>query len=132
PCLGAPGTSIVTLGAGGGTTTVTGTSASSAEVAAAAALLRAVDPGASAGTIVGRLARNADAAGTAAETGNGRLNLSRAIADTSTASVKPEGAAPLGSGGPLVGPYVAAATVNGATIAIRESTCTTAQTTFSV
>ena len=107
--LGAPGTSIVTLDAGGGTTTITGTSASSAAVAAAAALLRAVDPSASNGVIVGRLARNADAAGTASQTGNGRLNLARAIADTSTDSVKPDGAAPVGSGGPFVGPYVAAA-----------------------
>ncbi|MFL5755293.1 MAG: S8 family serine peptidase, partial [Chloroflexota bacterium] len=107
--LGAPGTDIVSLAVGGGTTSVTGTSASSAEVAAAAALLRAVDPAASNGVIVGRLARNADAAGTAAQTGNGRLNLARAIGDTGTAAVTPAGAAPVGSGGPLVGPYVVAA-----------------------
>ena len=80
--LGAPGTGIVTPDAGGGNTSVTGTSASAAEVSAAAALLRAVDPSASNGVIVGRLARNADAAGTAAQTGNGRLNLARAIGDT--------------------------------------------------
>ena len=65
--------------------------------------------GASNGVIVGRLARNADAAGTAAETGNGRLNLARAIADTSTDSLQPSGAAPVGAGGPLVGPYTSAA-----------------------
>ena len=58
---------------------MTGTSASAAEVSAAAALLRAADPSASNGVIVGRLARNADAAGTADQTGNGRLNLARAI-----------------------------------------------------
>ena len=69
--LGAPGTSIVTLDAGGGTTTITGTSASSAMVAAAAALLRANDPSASNGAIVGRLARNADPAGTASQTATG-------------------------------------------------------------
>ena len=45
------------LAPGGGTTSVTGTSASAAEVAGAAALLRAVDPAASNGVIVGRLAR---------------------------------------------------------------------------
>ena len=73
--LGAPGTDIVTIAAGGGTSSVTGTSASAAEVSAAAALLQAADPSASNGVIVGRLARNADAAGTADQTGNGRLNL---------------------------------------------------------
>ena len=56
-----------------------------------------------------RLARNADSAGTSAETGNGRLNLARAIADTSTDSLQPSGAAPVGAGGPLVGPYTSAA-----------------------
>ena len=89
---------------------MTGTSASAAEVAAAAALLRANDPGASNGVIVGRLARNADAAGTVDQTGNGRLNLGRALGDTSTDVVQPVGAAPFGGGGPFVGPYVAAAT----------------------
>src|SRR4029079_1910819 len=77
--LGAPGTDILTIAAGGGTTSVTGTSASAAEVSAAAALLRAADARATNGTIVGRLARSADAAGTVAETGNGRLNLGRAL-----------------------------------------------------
>ena len=111
--LGAPGTDIATLQAGGGTTSVSGTSASSAEVAAAAALLRAIDPGASNGTIVGRLARSAAAVGTRSETGNGRLDLARAVADRGTDGVKPAGAAPTGGGGPFVGPYViAVATVN--------------------
>ncbi len=82
--LGAPGTDIVTIALGGGTTSITGTSASAAEVSAAAALLRAADPSASNGVIVGRLARNADAAGTVDQTGNGRLNLARAISDTAT------------------------------------------------
>jgi hypothetical protein len=106
--LAAPGTGILTLAAGGGTTTITGTSASAAYVAGAAALLRAHDRSLSNGEVVGRLARTADAAGTAAETGNGRLNLARAFSDSSTGSVKPAGAAPVGSGGPFVGPYVAA------------------------
>ena len=75
-------------------------------MAAAAALLRANDGSLSNGVIVGRLGRTADAAGTTAETGNGRLNLARALSDTSTDGVKPAGAP---GGGPLVGPYVAAA-----------------------
>src|SRR6266550_3844442 len=107
--LAAPGTDIVSIVPGGGTSTFTGTSASAAHVAAAAALLRAQDGSLSNGVVVGRLARTADAAGTAAETGNGRLNLARAFADTSTAAVTPAGAAPVGSGGPFVGPYVIAA-----------------------
>ena len=82
--LAAPGVGVITTAPGGGTTSVTGTSASSAAVAAAAALLRANDPSASNGVIVGRLARTAEAAGTVEQTGNGRLDLERAIADTGT------------------------------------------------
>jgi subtilisin family serine protease len=104
--LGAPGVGI--LASGGAS--VTGTSASAAVVAGTAALLKAKDPSASNGTIVGRLARNADPAGTAAQTGNGRVNVARALGDSSTAEVVPAGAAPLGSGGPFVGPYEAAGT----------------------
>ncbi|MGE5156040.1 MAG: S8 family serine peptidase, partial [Betaproteobacteria bacterium] len=129
--LGAPGTAIQTTDAGGGYSSVTGTSASAAEVAAAAALLKANDPGASNGVIVGRLARNADAAGTVDQTGNGRLNLGRALLDTSTDAVQPVGAAPFGSGGPFVGPYLAATTnITTATIATRDSTCTSSQSVF--
>ena len=58
--------------------------------------------------IVGRLARNADPAGTAQQTGNGRLNLGRAITDTQPTQFSPQALRPAG-GGPLVGPYVAAA-----------------------
>ena len=43
------------------------------------------------------------------QTGNGRLNLDRAIVDTSSDSVQPAGAAPVGGGGPFVGPYTIAA-----------------------
>jgi hypothetical protein len=106
--LGAPGTAILTTEAGGDVRTITGTSASAAVVAGSAALL-AANSSASNGVIVGRLARTADAAGTAAETGNGRVNLARALADDSTTAVKPAGAAPVASGGPYVGPYVIAA-----------------------
>src|SRR4029077_3753029 len=48
-------------------------------------------------------------AGTVAQTGNGRLNLARALGDTSTVAVVPAGAP---GGGPVVGPYVAAAGFN--------------------
>src|SRR5256885_1738954 len=78
-------------------------------IAGAAALMKAVDPTLTNGIIVGRLARNADPAGTQSQTGNGRINLLRALADTSTEFIQPAGAAPVGNGGPFVGPYVAAA-----------------------
>ena len=85
--------------------------------------------GASNGVIVSRLAQNAEAVGTREQTGNGRLNLDRALADTSTDSVQPAGADPVGSGGPFVGPYVAAnknlnivfAGTGGGTVAITAS-----------
>jgi len=105
--LGAPGTGIATTAVGGGYTSITGTSASAAEVAGAAALLRAAY-GASNGVVVSRLAKNAEPAGSPQQTGNGRLNLDRALADTSTGAIQPAGAAPVGGGGPYVGPYVAA------------------------
>ena len=128
--LGAPGTGIATTSAGGGYASITGTSASAAEVAGAAALIMAKS-GASNGVIVSRLAKNAERAGTTEQTGNGRLNLDRAITDTSTGSIQPAGAAPVGGGGPIVGPYVAATTnIASATIEARESTCVTAQGSF--
>ena len=105
--LGAPGTGIATTSAGGGYGSITGTSAAAAEVAGAAALVRAAS-GASNGVIVSRLAKNAEPAGTTEQTGNGRLNVDRAIADESTDSIQPSGADPVGSGGPFVGPYVIA------------------------
>ena len=107
--MAAPGEGIVTTSVGGGVATISGTSAAAASVAGAAALLSANEPFLSNGVIVSRLARTADPAGDPAETGNGRLNLARAMADASTDSVQPAGAAPVGDGGPLVGPYVAAA-----------------------
>ncbi|WP_255890092.1 tandem-95 repeat protein, partial [Nocardioides astragali] len=100
--LAAPGVDVAT-----GSSSLTGTSASAAIVAGTAALVKANDPSASNGVVVGRLARNADPAGTTAETGNGRVNLARALADTATDPVVPQGVA--GAGGPVVGPYVAAA-----------------------
>ena len=58
--------------------------------------------------IVNRLAETADPAGTPSQTGNGRLNLDRALNDGSTTSIEPAGAPPSGDGGPFVGPYVIA------------------------
>ncbi len=107
--LAAPGADILTTAPGGGTTSVTGTSASAAAVAAAAALVRANDSSATNGMIVNRLAESADAAGTAEQTGNGRLNLARTLGDASTIEIQPAGAAPVGTGGPFVGPYTIAA-----------------------
>src|SRR5439155_4053926 len=100
--IAAPGVGITADAVGGGTRSVTGTSASAAFVAGAAALLMANDPSAWNAVVVGRLARNADPAGTPEQTGNGRLNLIRALGDTSTNPVTPAGAP---GGGPLVGPY---------------------------
>ncbi len=104
--IAAPGVGIPTLAAGGGTYSMTGTSAAAAQIAGAAALLRALDPLASAAVVIGRLARTADRAGSAADTGNGRLNLGRAVTDTGTAPIDPVGAP---GGGPFAGPYVVAA-----------------------
>src|SRR5207237_8666138 len=98
--LAAPGEGILSTDTSGGSSSVTGTSASAAEVAGAAALLKANSPMASNGVIVNRLAESADAAGTPDQTGNGRLNLNRAINDTNTASIEPAGAPPVGGGGP--------------------------------
>ena len=66
---------------------------------------KANDSSASNGVVVGRLARTADPAGSASDTGNGRVNLARALGDSSTDAVVPQGVA--GDGGPLVGPYTA-------------------------
>ncbi|HEY3208338.1 MAG TPA: S8 family serine peptidase, partial [Actinomycetota bacterium] len=104
--LGAPGVGISADAPGSGTTSVTGTSAAAAIVAGAAALLKANDSSASPAVIAGRLARNADPAGTPDQTGNGRLNLARSLNDTATDPVVPAGAP---GGGPLVGPYQIAA-----------------------
>src|SRR6266568_2154634 len=104
--IAAPGVGIPTTGLGGAYTTISGTSASAAMVAAVAAFERAVDPAASNSVIAGRLAQDADQAGTADQTGNGRVNMQRLAADTSTVSVTPTG---VPAGGPIVGPYTASA-----------------------
>ncbi|HJQ48979.1 MAG TPA: S8 family serine peptidase, partial [Gaiellaceae bacterium] len=108
--LAAPGEDILTTDTSGGYSSISGTSASAAEVAGAAALLKANSPMAGNGVIVNRLAESADAAGTPDQTGNGRLNLERAISDTNAASTEPAGAP---GGGPFVGPYTIAAQLSG-------------------
>ena len=75
-------------------------------MAGVAGFMRALDPSLTNGVIVGRLARTADVAGTSDQTGNGRVNMARAVADTTTDPVVPLGAP---GGGPFVGPYLAAA-----------------------
>src|SRR5206468_8188144 len=130
--LAAPGVGIETTATGGGCATISGTSAAAAEVAGAAALLKASSFDATNGVVVGRLARNADPAGTADQTGNGRLNLARAIGDTSTDPIEPMGSPPVGGGGPFVGPYtIAAGTVNSATVNGGASTTVTGGATIS-
>jgi subtilisin family serine protease len=106
--LAAPGVGIEGPAFGNTYAAWSGTSASAAIVAGAAAQMRTVTPGLPNGVIVGRLARNADPAGTVDQTGNGRLNMARAFADTSMEAIQPVGAPPTGNGGPFVGPYRAA------------------------
>ncbi|OLC24817.1 MAG: hypothetical protein AUH40_07810, partial [Chloroflexi bacterium 13_1_40CM_65_17] len=108
--IAAPGVNIPTTNPGGTYTTISGTSASSAMVAGVAAFERAVDPAASNAVIVGRLAHDADPAGTAGQTGNGRVNMQRVVADTSSISATPAG---VPGGGPLLGPYTVAALHDG-------------------
>src|SRR5919109_1010213 len=103
--IAAPGEGIATTAAGGGYSSMSGTSAAAAIVAGAAGLIKASSFTASNGVIVSRLARNADPAGSVDQTGNRRVNLARAIFDSSTDEIQPAGAAPVGDGGPLVGPY---------------------------
>ena len=110
--LAAPGVNILGTYTNGGYVAWSGTSASAAIVAGAAALMRAIDPSLSNGVIVNRIAESTDAAGTQEQTGNGRINLARAIDDTSTTAIQPTGTAPLGGGGPFVGPYRIAAIQN--------------------
>ncbi|HEY4450987.1 MAG TPA: S8 family serine peptidase, partial [Solirubrobacteraceae bacterium] len=107
--MAAPGTNISTTSVGGGYATISGTSAAAAEVAGAAALMKANSPDISNGVIVGRLAADAEELSAGPSAGNGRLNLARALEDTSTSAIEPAGAAPLGEGGPVVGPYQVAA-----------------------
>ena len=114
--LAAPGLDIETTDTSNSFISISGTSSSAAIVAGAAAFMRAVEPGLSNGIIVGRLARNADPAGDPVNDpdvqlkfGNGRVNMARALEDTSLEEVQPAGAEPVGDGGPYIGPYKIAA-----------------------
>src|SRR5437016_1762419 len=122
--IAAPATDIRTTAIGDAYSLISGTSASAAIVAGAAAFMRAVDPTLSNGVIAGRLARMADPAGTQIQTGNGRINMARALADTGTDFVQPAGAPPVGGGGPFVGPYVAAALSITPTVGAQTGTLT--------
>ena len=108
--IGAPGVDIRTTYTDGAYGVVNGTSAAAAVVAGAAALVRAVDPAATNGAVVGRLARNAAEPALGTDVGNGRLDLARTLADHNMTAVEPEGAGLAGNGGPFLGPYTAAAT----------------------
>ncbi|MFH1843872.1 MAG: S8 family serine peptidase, partial [bacterium] len=135
--LAAPGKLVFTTAVGpvengdSSYTLISGTSSSAAVVAGVAAFMKAVDSTLTNGVIVGRLARSADPAGTQEQTGNGRVNMARALGSTGdmgldpiqTVGVAPEGidGTGLGNGGPFVGPYVAAATVNTVTAVARTS-----------
>ena len=101
--LAAPGESIATTDLNDDYVAVSGTSSSAAIVAGVAAFLKAVDPSLTNGMIVGRMARTADPAGTQEQTGNGRVNLARALEDTGTDELQPAGADPVGDGGPSSG-----------------------------
>src|SRR5256712_667115 len=79
-------------------------------VAGVAAFERAVDPAASNAVIDGRLAHDADPAGTAGQTGKGRVNMQRVVADTGSIAATPVG---VPGGGPLLGPYTVAALHDG-------------------
>ncbi len=108
--IAAPGVEIFTTDGDGGYREVNGTSAAAAMVAGAAALMRSAEPELANGIIVARLARSAAPLANGDQAGNGRLDLARALADRSMTAIEPQGAAPNGPGGPVLGPYAAAAT----------------------
>ena len=101
----------------GGLTSVTGTSASAALVAGGAALLLGNDRTASNAAVLGRLATSAARAGTITETGNGRLDLVRALKLSRFKTVAPTGVAGRQVGGPFVGPYLIESALTGPTVA---------------
>src|SRR5438876_6475377 len=130
--MAAPGVGIASTYPGASYVTWDGTSASAAIVAGSAALMRAADSTLSNGVVVDRLASTADAAGTQNQTGNGRVNLARAIASTATNSIQPAGSPPVGNGGPFVGPYTIANVTYNSIVSQNSTTCTTNTDTFNV
>lgn len=105
--LAAPGTEIASTTLGNDYLVISGTSPSAAIVAGVAAFMKAVDPTLTNGIIVNRLARTADPAGIIGQTGNGRINMARALEDRSMEEIQPVGVD--AGGGPIVGPYRVAA-----------------------
>ncbi len=91
-----PGVDIPTLSPGADTLSITGTSAAAAHVAGAAALLRAADGKLTNADVAGRLAGTATPVGEGA--GNGRLDLSEAMAGAQAPVTPP------GDGGPVTDP----------------------------
>ncbi len=114
--LAAPGVDITADAVGGGTTSVTGTSASAALVAGGAALLLGADPKATNASVIGKLAASAHKAGTRAQTGNGRLDLARALATSTAKRLTPAGVVGRQAGGPFAGPYTIASSAGGMTV----------------
>ena len=110
--LGAPGTAIATTSAGGGDDDdQRARRPSAADVAGAAALLKAAS-GASNGVIVSRLAQNAEAvrnAGADRQRAAEPRPRDRGHLDRLGSA---RWSAPIGGGGPFVGPYTAALTRN--------------------
>ncbi len=121
--VAAPGTDILTTDLNGNYVSISGTSASAAIVAGVAAFQKAVDMSLSNGVIVGRLASTADPAGTTDQTGNGRVNMARALSNTGIDPIEPIGAP---GGGPIVGPYTVATakTITGITVGAQTGTLT--------
>ena len=77
-------------------------------------MMKAVNPALANGTIIGRLAHSADPAGTAGDPdneqkfGNGRINMAKALAETTGVSIQPAGVA-TATPAASVGRYQAAA-----------------------
>ncbi|MDT7539439.1 MAG: thermitase, partial [Actinomycetota bacterium] len=129
--LAAPGVGVVANAIGGGTTSVTGTSTSAALVAGSAALLVGSGRTTSNADVAGRLAASAHRAGNRSQTGNGRLDLARALKLRNTKPLVPAGVRGREAGGPFAGPYLIASTLTGPTVA-GSGTLATAVTTLAV
>ncbi len=119
--LAAPGVEVPAYAPGGSTRLVAGTSASAASVAGAASLLMAAYPRLSNAAVVGRLAATAARVGTRRQTGNGRLDLARAVSARNTTPLVPRGVRGRAAGGVSGGPYRAATALSGVTIGATRS-----------
>src|SRR5947209_1791913 len=113
----APGVGLLADAVGGGTKALTGTSASAALVAGSAALLLGSGRASSNAAVAGRLAASAHRAGTPDQTGNGRLDVARALTIKGATPLVPSGVRGRAAGGPFTGPYKIASAVTGPTLA---------------